>query len=71
MTPYTPDGTADFLPSLAVLQSELEAYRRTGLRLHLAHPDGAPEDARAEIQNLIAKTGLNGANRPRTEGIAA
>ena len=42
----------DTVPSLHVLQSELDAYRRTGCAVHLAQAARALNDARIELQSL-------------------
>jgi hypothetical protein len=49
------------IPSLGVLVSELTAYRSTGSCLHLAHAARALDDARAELEGLLAR-----AARPRS-----
>jgi hypothetical protein len=49
------------LPSLSVLVSELAAYRSTGSGLHLAHAARALDEARAELEDLLAR-----AARPRS-----
>jgi hypothetical protein len=51
----------DAPPSLSVLASELAAYRSTGSRLHLAHAARALDEARAELEGLLAR-----ADRPRS-----
>jgi hypothetical protein len=56
----------DALPSLSLLASELAAYRSTGSRLHLAHAVRALDEARAELEGLLAR-----AARPRSKDIAA
>jgi hypothetical protein len=43
------------IPSLSVLASELAAYRSTGSLLHLAHPGRALDEARAELEGLLAR----------------
>jgi hypothetical protein len=52
--------TLDAIPSLNVLLSELAAYRSTGSPLHLVHAARALEDARAELERVLA-----GASGPR------
>jgi hypothetical protein len=51
----------DALPSLNVLVNELTAYRSTGSLLHLVHAARALDDARAELEGLLAR-----AARPRS-----
>jgi uncharacterized membrane protein len=46
--------TLDAIPSLNVLVSELAAYRSTGSPLHLVHAARALEDARAELERVLA-----------------
>ena len=58
--PDLPDPYETF-PSLSVLVSELAAYQSTGSRLHLAHAARALDDARAELEGLLAR-----AARPRS-----
>jgi hypothetical protein len=53
--PYDP------IPSLSVLASELTAYRSTGSHVHLAHAARALDEARAELEALLAR-----AARPRS-----
>ena len=53
--PYEP------IPSLSVLASELTAYRSTGSLLHLEHAARALDEARAELEGLLAR-----AARPRS-----
>jgi hypothetical protein len=43
------------LPSLGVLAGELTAYPSTGSLLHLAHAARTLEDARAELDRLLAR----------------
>jgi hypothetical protein len=49
------------IPSLSVLASELTAYRSTGSLLHLVHAARAFDEARAELEELLAR-----AARPRS-----
>jgi hypothetical protein len=44
----------DTIASLNVLLSELAAYRTTGSPLHLIHAARALDDARAELERLLA-----------------
>jgi hypothetical protein len=46
--------TVDAIPSLNVLLSELAAYRSTGSPLHLIHAARALDDARAELERVLA-----------------
>ncbi len=41
------------LPSLQILKSELDEFRRTGSRLHLVHAARALDDARIELRQLL------------------
>jgi len=41
------------LPSLQILASELDEFRRTGRRLHLLHAARALDDARLELRQLL------------------
>lgn len=43
----------DHLPSLQILASELEAFKRTGKPLHLLHAARALDDARTELRQLL------------------
>jgi len=41
------------LPSLQILDSELDEFGRTGRRLHLLHAVRALDDAQAELRQLV------------------
>jgi hypothetical protein len=43
----------EHVPSLLVLTSELDEFKRTGNRLHLLHAARALDDARAELRELL------------------
>jgi hypothetical protein len=45
------------LPSLKILQDELERYRKTGRAVHLAHATRALGDLHIELQALQASGG--------------
>jgi hypothetical protein len=49
------------IPSLSVLASKLTAYRSTGSLVHLVHAARALDEARAELEGLLAR-----AARPRS-----
>ena len=65
--PDLPDP-CETLPSLSVLVSELTAYRSTGSVLYLAHAARALDEARAELEGLLARAS---GPRSRSKDIAA
>ena len=48
-----PLDTRERLPSLKILESELDEFRRTGSSLHLVHAARALDDARVELRQLL------------------
>jgi hypothetical protein len=66
-----PSNPTSSLPSLKILQYELEQYRKTGRALHLAHAARALGDLRMELQTLQAAKGDQGDLAADNQEIAA